>query len=181
MNFKGYSTQGIVLSRRNYHEADRIIKIFTKDFGKVVVLAKGVRHLKSRKRGSIEVFSRIRFSAIHTKTFDIITETIPEDLYLNIRKNLKKMSLAYYFIEIIEKITSENEKHEALYDLLVNFLERLKNESKLKKLRLEFIRKTLVNLGFWPLGKELTNADGVLEDVLERKINSVRVGKAILG
>ena len=181
MNFKGYSTQGIVLSRRNYHEADRRIKIFTKDYGKVVVLAKGVRRPKSRKRGSVEVFSKIRFSASRTKTFDIITETIPEDLYLSIRNNLRKMSLAYYFIEIIEKITSENEKHEVLYDLLVDFLERLKTETKLKKLRLEFIQKTLINLGFWPLGKELKNADGVLEDVLERKINSVRVGKAILG
>ncbi len=35
-------------------------------------------------------------------------------------------------------------------------------------------------MGYWPLNKKLIDADIVLDDVLERKINSVRVGKKVL-
>jgi hypothetical protein len=35
-------------------------------------------------------------------------------------------------------------------------------------------------MGYWPESKKMIDADIVLDDVLERKINSVRVGKAVL-
>lgn len=180
MDFKKYTSRGIVLSRRNFSEADRILKIFTNDHGKVVLLAKGIRRLKSRKRGSLEIFSKIRFSASQTKTIDIITETVPEDLYLQIRNDLRRTSLAYYFVEIIDKVTADGERHDTLYDLVVEFMEKLKDSNNLKKLRLEFVYRVLVTLGYWPGGKELKNADEVLSEVLERKINSVRVGRKVL-
>jgi hypothetical protein len=59
-------------------------------------------------------------------------------------------------------------------------LEELENETELKKLRLKFIYDLLTNMGYWPVDKKLIDADIVLDDVLERKLNSIRVGKQIL-
>lgn len=50
-------TLGIVLRRTNYQEVDKIVSILTKDFGRISVLAKGVKKQKSRMAGGIEPFS----------------------------------------------------------------------------------------------------------------------------
>ena len=179
MKFKNYSTQAVVLARKSISEADRILVLFTKDFGRIAVIAKGVRKPKSRKRGHIEVFNQIRFSATKTRGLDIMTEVEIINSFPLVRKNLKKMSLAYYFMEVVGKTTREGEKHMEVYDLLLNFLMRLEKVTELKKLRFEFINDILVTLGFWPKGKIIFDPDEVLQEVTERNMSSARVGKII--
>ena len=50
-------TKGIVLSRTDYQEADRILTVITPDNGKLHIIAKGVRRPKSKLAGGIELFS----------------------------------------------------------------------------------------------------------------------------
>jgi len=64
---KTYSSEGIILSRKNYGEADRILTVFSKNYGKVTLLAKGIRKLISKKRGHLEIFSEVKFSAVSGK------------------------------------------------------------------------------------------------------------------
>lgn len=180
MNPRSYSDEGIVLARRNYGEADRILSVYTKNHGRISYLAKGVRRPESRKRGHIEVFSQIRFQASRGKGLDLITEVETVENFSSIRKNLKKVSLAYYFIEVVGRITREGQSHPELYYLLLKYLNQLKSAKELKALRLDFILRLLTVLGFWPRGKALLDPDKKLEEVLERQINSRRVGKRIL-
>jgi DNA repair protein RecO (recombination protein O) len=177
MNFH---SEGIVLRRRNFGEADRVIIIFTKDFGKVSLLAKGVRKLTSRKRGHLEVFSRVKFSAHKGKALDIVTEVQTLDSFAPIRKSLKKVAVAYFLVEAVGRVTREEEKHAEVYTLLCQSLKNLENSQNLKSLRLDFTIELLTALGFWPRGKEMQNPDKVLEEVAERRISSVRVGKKLL-
>ncbi len=180
MKHHSYSSEGIVLSRKNYGEADRILSVFSKDFGKLSLLAKGIRKIKSKKRGHLEIFSKIKFSAINGKGMDIMTEAQTIDDYSGVRINLNKISLAYYFCEVVNKITQEDGRASTVYSLLSTALVQLEKEIELKILRINFIYDLLINMGYWPEGKKLIDADIVLDDVVERKINSVRVGKQIL-
>src|SRR3989344_4382805 len=135
MHPRHYSSEGFVLSRVKYGEADRIITIFSRKYGKISMIAKGVRKLASRKRGALENFSSIKFSAASGKNLDILTEVEIINSYENIRNNLKKVALAYYFSEVIVKITREDEVNETLFDLLAKYLEILGKDVQLKKLR----------------------------------------------
>lgn len=175
-----YSSEGIVLSRKNYGEADRILIVFSKNFGKLSLLAKGIRKIKSKKRGHLEIFSKIKFSAIKGHGFDIMTEAETINDFAGVRINLNKISLAYYFCEVVNKITHEDGRPSTIYGLLSTALEELEQETELKKLRMKFIYDLLTEMGYWPVGEKIIDADIVLDDVLERKINSVRVGKAVL-
>jgi DNA repair protein RecO (recombination protein O) len=177
---RSYKSEGIVLARRDYGEADRILILFSKDFGKLSLLAKGIRKLKSRKRGHLEVFSYIKFSAISGKGLDIITEAEIINNFSLVRKNLKKVSVAYYFMEVVGRVTREGEKNEDLFEIILDYLARLEKTDKLSSLRKGFVIDILVVLGFWPKAKEMFDPDQVLEEVVERKINSVRVGKRVL-
>lgn len=180
MKQSSYSSEGIVLSRKNYGEADRILVVFSKSFGKLSLLCKGIRKIKSKKRGHLEIFSKIKFSAVRGHGMDIMTETETINDFAGVRVNLNKISLAYYFCEVVNKITHEDGHLSTVYSLLSTALEQLEQTKELKKLRMKFIYDLLTNMGYWPIGKKLLDADIVLDDVLERKINSVRVGKAVL-
>jgi DNA repair protein RecO (recombination protein O) len=180
MSSRNYSSEGIILARRNYSEADRILVIFSKDYGKLSLIAKGVRRLKSRKRAHIEIFNRIKFSASRGKTLDLMTEAEIIDSLSDVKLNLNKVSLAYYFAEVVGRMTREGEKNSEIYEELINFLTSLKNKGNLKKLRHDFVETVLIRLGFWPAGKILKDPDRILEEVLERVPSSVRVGKKIL-
>ncbi|MDP3918264.1 MAG: DNA repair protein RecO [Candidatus Woesebacteria bacterium] len=180
MKFRTYSSEGIILSRKNYSEADRILIVLSKHFGKLSLLAKGIRKIKSKKRGHLEIFSRVKFSAVKTNGMGIITEVETINDFNMVRTNLNKVSLAYYFCEVVNKITHEDGHASTVYGLLSTALEQLEQETELKKLRMKFIYDLLTNMGYWPIGKKLIEADIVLDDVIERKINSVRVGKKVL-
>ncbi len=180
MKQRSYSTEGIVLSRKNFGEADRILVVLSKDFGKISLIAKGIRRIKSKKRGHLEIFSKVKFSAIRGHGMDIMLEASTLNDFAGVRINLNKISLAYYFCEVVNKITHEDGHPSTVYSLLSTALVELEVTTELKKLRLKYIYDLLTNMGYWPEGEKIIDADIVLDDVLERKINSIRIGKQIL-
>lgn len=180
MKPRSYSSEGIVIQKNNSKESDRMFTILSQKYGKQRFLARGVRKIKSRKRGHLEVFSHIKFSASMVPGLDILTEVESINDYPQIRKNLHKMSLAFYFCEVTNKILREGERHENVFELLKTYLKRLEKETKLKDLRLLFIHDLLINLGFWSEDKKLLEADSILDDVLERKLTSFEIGKQVL-
>lgn len=179
MNPRSYLDEGVVLARRNYGEADRILSIFCRRNGRLSFLAKGVRKPLSKKRGHIEVFSHIKFQASRTKGIDLVTEVDTLENFKNIRLSLKRTSLAYYFMEAVGRSTREGERHPELFALIKDYLLRLEKENTLKKLKSDFIYSLLTTLGFWPRGKVLQNPENKLEEIIEYRLSSERVGKRI--
>ena len=180
MRGRSYSDEGIVLAKRSFGEADRIISLYTKSHGRVSYVAKGIRRPLSRKRGHIEVFNQIRLQASVGRGIDILTEAEIINSFPEIRVSLKRVSLAYYFMEVVGRMTREHEANQELYELIYESLDKLNKTRQLKKLRLEFVVNVLTLLGFWPKGKKLISPDVKLEEVIERSIASVRVGKRML-
>ncbi|MFC1710118.1 DNA repair protein RecO, partial [Patescibacteria group bacterium] len=150
MRPKNLSSEAIVLARKNYSEADRIIILYSKGNGKLSVIAKAVRKPKSKKRGGLEVFSRIKFSAVRGKNLDILTEVEVIDQFDPIRHDLKKVSVAFFLTEVVGRLTRDEEENITYYDYIISSLKKLSNTSETRKLREDFIYNSLVILGFWP-------------------------------
>lgn len=179
MKLHSYASEGIILARRNFGEADRIISIYSKDRGRISLIAKGVRKPESRKRGHLEIFNHLKFNATIGRGIDVMTEAELIDDFKEVRKNLKRVSLAYYICEVTGKITHELEQNERLFSLLYENLNKLKEEVELKKLRLNFLTDLLTLLGYWPESQVLADPDKKLEEVIERQVASYRVGKIL--
>ena len=179
MDRRSYKGQAIVLSSKNFSEADKIFVFYTDNFGKMSVVSNGVRKMSSRKRGALEVFNLIRFQAVKTKGLAILTEVEIRNDFQNIRINLRRISVAYYFMEVISKITREDEVNFKVFDLLARYLTKLSRTVKLKDLRSEFTKEVIILMGFWPQSEPIENPDQLLEEILERKLGSVRVGRKI--
>lgn len=105
---KQFISDGILLSRTNYAEADRIITFLTPGHGKVKAYARGVRKSKSKLAGGIELFS------VSTLTFIVgrgeISTLASSRLvkhYGNIVKDLDRTSRAYEVIKLINRSTED--------------------------------------------------------------------------
>lgn len=125
MEDRSYSTEGVILARRNQGEADRLLTIFTKHYGRVRVVAKGVRRTTSRKKGSLELFNYVRFFAARGRNMDIITEVETKNSFLDWRGDLTKVAVAYHLCEIVNRLTAEKQENRELFEELVLALEGL--------------------------------------------------------
>lgn len=144
---RGIKVEGIILKRRNLGEADRILTVFTHQRGKITVLAKGVRRITSRRGGNVELLNRSIMFLHPAKSFLILTEASVLDTYEKLKTNLTLSTYAFHIIELIDKLTAENQPNELLYELLVNLLQRLSRNPRQVLVR-AFEAKILANLGF---------------------------------
>jgi DNA repair protein RecO (recombination protein O) len=126
---RSFTTQGIILARTNFGEADRIITFLTPDYGKVKGFAKGVRKSKSKLAGGLELFSISDLNLMLGKSeINTILSTRLSKHYGNIVKDLGRTDLAYELIKIINKATEDN-PDKAYFDLLKQVLESLDDAS----------------------------------------------------
>lgn len=111
-------TQAIVLSRTDYGEADRILTLLTPDQGKLSLLAKGVRRVKSKLAGGIELFSisTITFIRGRGEVGTLVSARL-EKHYSHIVEDLDRTMLGYDLIKLLHKNT-EDEPEAAYFSLL---------------------------------------------------------------
>lgn len=176
---RSISSDAIVLSSKPFSEADKLITVLSRKFGKMTLVAKGVRRLKSRKCGSLEVFSQIKFMAHITRGLSVVTEVEPVNNFTQLRRDLKKVAVAYFFTEAVLNTTRDEEKHEEVYELLTSCLKKLEQGTELKRIRKEFSIKLAELLGFIPERQFVPDPDELLESIIERRLASVRVGKKL--
>jgi len=119
------NTQGIVLSRTNFGEADRILTILTPDYGKRRLMAKGVRKERSKLAGGIELFSVSYVSYIPgRKEIDTLISTRLNKHYGNIVKDVQRTMLGYELLKRLNRAT-EDAADEEYFDLLTHTLAAL--------------------------------------------------------
>jgi len=142
-----YKTEGIVLKRRNFGEADKILTIFTRDYGRIKAIAKGVRKITSRKAGKLELFNHCKLVLAKGKDLDIVTEVEVINNFSSWRKNLDKIAVAWYFCELIDKLTAEGQANKDIFELLKNYLKKIKENNNPHFIR-SFEEYLLNKLGF---------------------------------
>lgn len=100
---------GLVLSRRNIGESDRLITLFTNEYGVLKVIAKGVRKIPSRRGGHIEPLTLILavVSGSRGNRFLLAAETI--DYYSSLRTNEDVLERAYVIAWVVKGLLCDGE------------------------------------------------------------------------
>jgi len=118
-NERLYRTQAVILSRRDYGEADRIIKVFTPSLGKQEFLAKGIRKTTSRKAGHLELFTHSTLMVAKARTWDIVTEAASVENFRHLRTNLDAIGYASFICELVDCFTESDDENQPLWDLFL--------------------------------------------------------------
>lgn len=120
-------TEGFVLRRTNYGEADRILSLLTPD-GKISCLAKGVRKEKSKLAGGIELFtlSDVVLHKSQKSDLQLLTSAKMKVFYNNLLANLECLELASKILKDLNRVTDQIDSVE-FFGILKQSLEGLNN------------------------------------------------------
>jgi DNA repair protein RecO (recombination protein O) len=111
-------TEAIVLTRVNYGEADRILTLLTPNYGKIRVMAKGVRRVKSKLAGGIELFSVSEIVFIKGKgDIGTLVSSRLQQHYQGIVQDIHRTMLGYELIKQLHKAT-EDECEAGYFEIL---------------------------------------------------------------
>lgn len=111
--------EGIVLKRSNTGEADRIVTLLTREYGKIAGVAKGVRKLTSSKKSYLEPGNHIKVLLVKTGSLPIISQTTLVNQALGAATSLRSIRSLVQWLEIMDTVFVEEEIEEELYELVL--------------------------------------------------------------
>ncbi len=119
--------EALVLRTTDWSETSRIATLWTREFGKVRVLAKGGRRLKSAYENSLDLLTHcsIVFIRKSSGSLDLLTEARVARRFARLRSDLAALYAAYYVAELLDGWTEEYDPHPALFDEALALLAEL--------------------------------------------------------
>lgn len=145
-----YQTEGVVLRRIDVGEADRIVTIYTREFGKRRLMARGIRKPSSRKAGHLESYTSTRLLVARGRNLDTISQAEALDNFQQLRQHEGSIAVAALMAELVDRLTVEDEAQPAVLDLLTLSLGLLGAESDNRRVLVVFEATLLRELGYRP-------------------------------
>jgi len=144
-------TDGIVIRKNPFGNTSEIITFYTKDYGKITAIAKGLHRKKSPFEGYLEQLSlnEIVFIDGEGRHLSTLTESSQKSNFSGLRKNVRRIEEACFLAEFIEAMVAEYDPDIELFNL---FLESLIDLSKNDDIlcTVSFAAKALKALGLMP-------------------------------
>lgn len=131
-----YQTEGIILEKKNFGEADQFISFYTSGLGGFKAVANGVRLLKSKLRYNLDNLSYANFSFIRGKESWRIIDAI-EIPGFNIKKDNDKYVSLGKITRLLSRLVQGEERNEHLWSIVWSGMSFLDKNS--------FDKKSLVN------------------------------------
>jgi len=127
---RSFRVTALVLRHLDWGEADRLLTLYTRETGKLRVIGKGLRKIRSRKAGHLEPFTLVTAQLAQSSALPLVTQVETLDAHLLLRDSLSLTALAAYTVELLDRFTYEEEGgHPKLFDLLQATLTRLETLS----------------------------------------------------
>jgi DNA repair protein RecO (recombination protein O) len=120
-----YRAEAIVLKTNDFAEADRILVLFTRHFGKVRVVAKGIRRATSRMAGHAEPLTHATYQLARGRELDVLTGAEARAIYPQMRGDLGLIAAGWYVAELVDRFTADRVPSAPLFDLLETALRAL--------------------------------------------------------
>ena len=125
MGSRTYRAEAIVLKTLDLGEADRILTLLTRHFGKVRVVAKGIRRPTSRLSGHAETLAHATFQLARGRELDVLTGAESKATYRSLREDLDRIAAGWYVAELTDRFTADHAPAAPTFDLLETALRHL--------------------------------------------------------
>jgi DNA repair protein RecO (recombination protein O) len=120
-----HQAEAVVLRTWPIREADQIVSLFTRDYGKIKGVAKSASKSRRRFGGALEPMTHVRASyvekpkqeLVRLDSFDIVTSPLSQPV------DYARAAALGFFAEVLEEMLPEHDPHDAVFRLLVAVLE----------------------------------------------------------
>ncbi|MFO7773222.1 MAG: DNA repair protein RecO [Dehalococcoidia bacterium] len=160
---RSYQTQGIVLEQTKLGEFDKIVTIYTPEFGKLRAVAKGACRAKSKLGGNVEPLTHSLMFLAKGRNLDIVTQGQTINGFLPLKNDLWRMACGLYILELVDAFTVEGGENRPLFDLLLEILDQL-SQPESNEIPLRYFELHLLHyLGYRPQLHRCMNCDSALK------------------
>lgn len=122
--------EGIIIYKEDYSEADIRIVVLTNTNGLINFYIKGIRKTKKRDVAAVDILAYSKLNLIRKNDIYNIQDIELLKDFSNIKKDLDKLYLSIYLLDIIKKILVEEDCREKEFLLLKNTLDYMENQDK---------------------------------------------------
>lgn len=148
-------TKGIILRRERFLEDHSRVFIYTKDFGKIDLIARGTAKPLSKLAAHIEPLNICDLMVVKGKQYDYLGSCVSEQVFYNLKSHLDTSMVAGAIMHITDSLIKESEKDERIFFMLKQFLTILNDTAVISKnslsiLQTAFVFKLIAMLGYQP-------------------------------
>jgi len=163
---RSYQTEGVILKQTKLGEFDKIVTIYTPEFGKLKAVAKGACRPKSKLGGNVEPLTHSLMLLAKGRNLDIVTQSQSINGFLALKSDLWRMACGLYILELIDSFTVEGGENRPLFDLLLDILNQLSEPDSNETVLRYFELHLLHHLGYRPQLRRCVNCDSPLKPVV---------------
>ena len=146
-----YLTEGVILRRVDYGEADRILTVLTREHGKIGVIARGVRKSGSRLAAHTDLFARSRMQLARGRgELDVLTEAETTGSTAPLG-DARRAACAAVCAELADRVLESNHPDEETFELVVDALSDCTDASRDPRAALVWLTRRMIDrLGYAP-------------------------------
>jgi DNA repair protein RecO (recombination protein O) len=144
--------QALVLNKRDIRETSIIVDFYSKEFGKLNALLKGIRSAPEKFASNLELFSlnEIIFYRKTHSSLHLVSQADKLDNFTQIRSSIEKTTQAGFMMELVNSIMQLEDKNEDIFNLALLSLKELETNCNPAKIATIFKIKMLSLSGFKP-------------------------------
>ncbi|OGK12190.1 DNA repair protein RecO [Candidatus Roizmanbacteria bacterium RIFCSPHIGHO2_02_FULL_37_15] len=169
-------TEAIVLKKRSLPNQDTICSLFSKELGKVNAFAKGIKKITSRRLPHVQTANLIETVLYKKDNNFYLQETTLISGFSQIKKDADKIQILYRFFFVLERLLPENQSEPAVFNLALNFLVELsENSSSDISLLTKYLNNILRLLGYSKEDKPYEEITRTIEEIIHEKIPELHI------
>ena len=149
-------THCIVLKKKEMKEADLQVTLFSKDYGKIMATAYGIRKSNKRNVVSLNPLNEVEITLSQKNNYYVVKEVEIIKNFNSIIKNINKLEISLYVLDSIDKIYYMTNENGDFFDKLVEILAFIDILPCLKKgykyyVVLSFLRRIMIEQGIYDI------------------------------
>lgn len=164
---------GFVLHRRAYRESSLLLDVFTLNFGRLRLLAKGVRKNKKGLHALLQPFVHLRLSWVGTGELPVLTAA--ESVGSSVELSGLKVFCGFYMNELLLNFLPSRDPHPEVFHLYGNMLHQLAADDGVERL-LRFFEVSLLGAMGYGMAFDREATSGQPIDPAKRYIYRIEQG-----
>ncbi|MFQ6675534.1 MAG: DNA repair protein RecO [Fidelibacterota bacterium] len=159
-------TEAIVLKSFLYGDTSKIARCYTRDYGKISIIAKGVRSGKTLRSGYLDPPNYLSLVFYHNprRQLQMFSRAEFEAVWSSLKNDMKKLFYGFAVVELIDRAVTGQEPHGDLFQLMADTLQAINDTTgKINRLFWFYEIRVLSLLGFRPALSECPRCHRPLE------------------
>lgn len=135
-----------ILHARPYRDTSALLEVFSREYGRLGLVARGARGAKSKLRGILQPFRPVLLSWLGRGDLGTLTDAEAQGVALTLGG--RALLSGYYLNELVQRLTHRHDPHPTLYDAYQEALVGLNDDQQMERVLRLFEKRLLQNLGY---------------------------------